>query len=170
MYGHCFTMSLPLVEKTKRLQLQKKKSVRGKRSSSRGYSKLRSVTVWSVAGSSRHGGTMDSTTTGCTSITAGQGSRSHGTITRERAPPGMLRSLPTLTNGLQIIIMGGGKTGGRITDLLTTSSVGCPGSAEEAVVMESMARTTYHNTLTEAGATVSIDKVEHFHQILLTGL
>lgn len=108
---------------------------------------LRSVTGWSVPGSSSHKASMDPLNrlhgTEATDITAEQRRHDPGnTANRGRAPPGTLRSLPTFRNGRREHLLAeactaskDGATGsGNRVQFLAINKVDCLGSATEAVV------------------------------------
>lgn len=97
--------------------------------------------------------------TGTTDIMPEQGRHDPGSIAnRERAPRGMLRSLPTFRNGLLesflveafVATMVGATSSGIRVHFLAIN-VDCLGSATEAVVMGSMAETIFPRTHQGAG-------------------
>lgn len=90
--------------------------------------------------------------TGTTVIMPEQGSHDPGTtVNREKAPPGMLRSLPTFRNGhLESLLMEAciakkvwPTSSGIRVHFLAINEVDCLGSATEAVVTGSMVETIF---------------------------
>lgn len=116
-----------------------------------------------VLGRSHHMGSVDPVNkvlgTGATNIIPETGRHDPGTTVRERAPPGMLRSLPTSRNGrLESLLVGasiarkvGATSSGIRVHFMAINEIDCLGSATEAVVTGSMAETIFPRTHKGAG-------------------